>query len=192
MARAKLSDELKLALKQLSNKEKDKLIFRLLPKDQVLVHQLEFKLLEYEETTEERRGEVRSYISNVCNIYPEKYYSPQHLLWSLKDMSGKINYHVRVTKDKIGEIELNLFMLSQGISKNLQRLQGEDKWYIEKLAKYIAIRIRKLHGLIGKVHEDYALEFEDDIEELKKLITELPHIRAIADLNDIDLNLLSS
>ena len=190
MARAKLSDELKLALKQLSGKEKDKLIFRLLPKDQVLVHQLGFKLLEDEETTEERRDEVRSYIIDACSIYPEKYYSPQHLLWALKDMSGKINYHVRVTKDKIGEIELNLLMLTQGISKNLHRLQEEDKWYVEKLAKYIVIRLRKLHGLVGKVHEDYLLEFEDDINQLKQLISELPNILDVADENEIELHLL--
>jgi len=46
MARAKLIPELKAAISELTEKEKDKLIFRLLPKDQKLVHKLEYQLLE--------------------------------------------------------------------------------------------------------------------------------------------------
>lgn len=190
MPRIKLSDELKLALKNLPGKEKDKLLFRLLPKDKKLVHQLEFKLLEHEETTEARRDEVRQYIINSCSNYPEDYHSPMYLTWNLKDNSGKINYHVAVTKDKIGEIELNLLMLIENLGRNIERLQIEDKWQIRKLAEYVTTRIKKLHSLIAKLHEDYLLEFEDQINELREIIDQLPLFFKIANENKIELELL--
>ena len=46
MARIKLSPDFKKAITALSHKEKDKLLFRLLPKEEMLVAQLEFQLLE--------------------------------------------------------------------------------------------------------------------------------------------------
>lgn len=190
MPRVKLSDELKLAIKSLASKEKDKLLFRLLPKDQKLVHQLEFKLLEHEETIEERRNEVRNYILRSCSSYPSDYHSPMYLTWNLKDNSGKINYHVAITKDKIGEIELNLLMLIENLGKNIERLQQEDKWQVRKLAEYVVARTKKLHGLIGKLHEDYLLEFEDQILELKELINQLPLFTKIAAENNIELELI--
>lgn len=190
MARVKLSDDLKAALKVLPSKEKDKLIFRMLPKDQKLIHQLEFKLLENSETTDERRDEVRAYINSNCEKYPEKYYSPTYLIYNLKDCSGRINYHTAITKDKIGEIELNLLMLNEILGRNVNHLSDEDRWDSHKLADYVVARIKKLHKLIGALHEDYLLEFEDDINTLKGIVDKLPFITNAAETSDIELALL--
>jgi len=190
MARVKLSDDLKSALKLLSTKEKDKLIFRLLPKDQKLIHQLEFKLLENSETTDERRDDVRAYINSNCEKYPKKYYSPTYLIYTLKDCSGRINYHTTITKDKVGEIELNLHMLNEVLGRNVKHLAGEDSWDSYKLADYVIARIKKLHKLIGMLHEDFLLEFEDDINTLKAVVNQLPFIKDAAIRNDIELDLL--
>jgi len=190
MPRTKLSDELKEAIKTLPNKEKDKLLFRLLPKDQKLVHQLEFKLLENEETTEERREKIKEVILESCENYPRQYHSPSYLVWNLKDLSGKINYHTTITKDKIGEIELNLLMLNEVLGKNLVRITSEDKWQVRKLAEYVVARIKKINTLLGKIHEDYHLEFETDIDTLKEIINKLPIFIKIAEDNDIDMTLI--
>lgn len=190
MPRAKLSEELKSAIKSLNSKEKDKLLLRLIPKDQKLVHQLEFKLLENEATIEERRSDVKDFIISNNEQYPSKYYSPVYLLWSLKECSGKINYHKTITKDNIGEIELNLLMLIKGLGKNIEHLIAEDKWQVRKLAEYVINRMKKLHGLIGKLHEDYLIEFEDDIHTLKEIINKLPTFSIIASENEIEMKLI--
>lgn len=190
MPRVKLSEEIKIAIKNLDSKEKDKLLFRLLPKDQKLVHQLEFKLLENEGTTEERRDNIKKQILESCESFPSRYHSPNYLLWNLKDNSGKINYHVAITKDKIGEIELNLLMLNENLGKNIDKLKKEDKWQIRKLAEYVITRIKKLHGLIGKLHEDYLLEFEDEISKLKEIIKQLPLFTKIATDIEIEMELI--
>ena len=70
MARAKISPELKAALADLTEKEKDKLINRLLPRDQKLVHKLEYQLLEYSATQEERRDRVRVQIMEAMDRDP--------------------------------------------------------------------------------------------------------------------------
>lgn len=190
MPRIKLSEEFKEAIRRLTPKEKDKLLFKLLPKEQKLVHQLEFKLLENEKTTEARRDKIKTIILDSFENYPKQYHSPSYLVYNLKNLSGKINYHTAITKDKVGEIELNLLMLNEILGKNIDKLITEDKWQIRKLAEHVVARINKLHGLIGKLHEDYLLEFEQDIDTLKSIINKLPLFAKIAEDSDIELELL--
>ena len=54
MARVKLTDDFKKAISMLPGKEKDKLLFRLLAKEEILVEQLTFQLLESNLSVEEQ------------------------------------------------------------------------------------------------------------------------------------------
>lgn len=173
MARAKLSDELKEALREISDKEKDKLIRRLLPRDQKLVHKLEFQLLEHSETTEERREEVRATILERMERYPRHFYSSGYLLLTLRELSGMITYHKDVTGDKFGEIELNYLMISEGLTRNLSHLQSESIFAAMKHNEYVVKRLIKLNGLAKKVHEDYLLDFEPYMKDIAKALNQI-------------------
>ena len=178
MARAKLSEELKKEIKALASKEKDKLLLRLIPKDSKLVDQLEYKLVEEEGTLEFRRDDMREYIESRIKLYPNKYYSSVYLRLEMRDISGKINYHVAITKDKLGDIEFNLMMVNGLLYKNKGRLQSESKFLAEKLNDYVVKRAVKLVKLVNALHEDYRLEFADEMIELAE------HIKSISSLNE--------
>jgi len=176
MPRVKLSEELKKEIKALPAKEKDKLLLRLIPKDSKLVHQLEYKLVEEESTLEFRRDDMRELIDSRVNQYPNKYYSSVYLRLEMRDISGKISYHVAVTKDKLGEIEFNLQMLNGLLSKNKTRLQSESKYLAEKLNDYVVKRASKLVKLVNALHEDYRLEFSDEMSELAEHFKTIPSL----------------
>lgn len=176
MARAKLSEELKKEIKALSSKEKNKLLMRLIPKDSKLVDQLEYKLVEEEGTLEFRRDDMREYIESRVNQYPNKYYSSIYLRLEMRDISGKINYHVAITKDKLGDIEFNLMMVNGLLYKNKGRLQSESKYLAEKLNDYVVKRAVKLVKMVNALHEDYRLEFADEMMELADHIKSIPSL----------------
>lgn len=190
MARAKVSKELKEALSDLSSKEKDKLIFRLLPKDQKLVHKLEYQLLELSETQEVRRNDVRQIIMNAMSQYPNYYYSPGYLVLTLRELSGKITYHKDVTGDKFGEIELNYLMLTEGLERNLKHLKRAGYFASKSLNEYVVKRVIKLLGLTAKLHEDYLLEFEDAMIKMGELLSEIPSMSNTVKEHDLDLKWL--
>lgn len=186
MPRVKLTDDLKKEIKSLPPKEKDKLLLRLIPKDSKLVDQLFYKLVEEEGTLELRRDDMREYISTRINLYPNKYYSSVYLRLEMRDISGKINYHVAITKDKLGEIEFNLQMLNGLLTKNKSRLQSESKYLAEKLNDYVIKRAIKLVKLINAMHEDYRLEFSEEMEDLAGHFDTIPSLLAEAKSQDFD------
>jgi hypothetical protein len=184
----KITEELKAAIKSLPEKEKDKLLIRLIPKNSLLVQQLEYKLLENSETMLSRREDLKDAISKRIEIYPEYYYSPGYLLLELRDLSGMINLHLNITKDKIGEIELNLYMLNEILSRNISKLMTAE-WYSKiKFEEYIVKRAIKLLKLTKTMDHDYYIDFQDDFHELGKLIGKQPTTMKVAINTGLDVN----
>lgn len=190
MARVKISEELKKEIKALPSKEKDRLLMRLIPKDSKLVDQLEYKLVEEEGTLEFRRDDMREYIESRVNQYPNKYYSSVYLRLEMRDISGRINYHVAITKDKLGDIEFNLMMVNGLLYKNKGRLQSESKYLAEKLNDYVIKRAVKLVKLVNALHEDYRLEFADEMMELADHIKSIPSLQEEAKYLHFDVESL--
>ena len=188
MAREKLSDDLKRAIKELSVVEKDKLLLRLIPGNPLLVRQLEFRLLEDSETTDSRRIEISEGIELAAKSYPDQYYSPGYLMMHMRDLSGYITSHVSITKDKVGEIELNLLMLVRFVENNRGRLSQEDFKRVYKLNEYVVKRVLKLFKLLEKVDGDYYIEFEDNMRKIGQLIREQDNMMRVAIQNGLDVN----
>ncbi len=162
----KISPELKVAIQSLPIKDKDRLLMRLIPKAKHLVEQLEFKLLEHGETTEERRGEVDLEVTRLLDHYSGNSFHSKYVTKILREISGKINHHVTITRDKYGEVELNLKMLTRCLefvnlqSGNLGRMVDE------KFYQYFIKRLIKIMKILGGLHEDYHIDFSEQIEEL--------------------------
>ena len=170
MPRVSLSNELKAAIRALPDKEKDKLLFRLLPSKADLVAQLEYELLEHKMTLEERRESTRDIIIESLETSMDTFYSPGYLLLDIRGYSGIINKHVKITKDKIGEIELNLLLLNETLSRSQSLITHFSNIQRKTFNEYIIKRAEKIVKLISKLHEDYRLEFQDDLNELHDLI----------------------
>lgn len=188
MARVKLTKEFKEAVSYLSGSEKDKLLNRLLAKEPLLVEQLTFKLLEDSSSVEIRRTVLEKMVKERLNDYG--FYTAGYLLKDIKDLSSKITFHVRAVKDQFGEISLNILMLTEALSNYNVHLNDSTPQKTKSFNKYVLLRCLKLMELIEKLHEDYRLEFEDELSTLGSLIVGNEHLMHAAIFIGFDINWL--
>ena len=181
--------ELKKALQLLPDAEKDKLILRLLKHDLHLANQLRFALVETD-SVQDKREELKKRIIKRIEQATERYYSVGYLLMDVRDISGEINEHVSITKDKLGEISLNCLMLRQLLEQNNERIGAETYGKAYTLCIYIVARIFKILMLIQKQHEDLHIEFKEEIETIGKLIGKNHLLMKTAIHNGLDVNWL--
>ena len=181
--------EFKKALQLLPDSEKDKLILRLLKRDLNLASKLRFELVDTE-SVQDKREQLKNNIIRRIQLATDRYYSVGYLLMDIRDISGEINQHVAITKDKFGEISLNCLMLKQMLELNNERIGTEKYGKAYTLCIYIIARIFKILMLIQKQHEDLHLEFNDDIATLGKLIGNNHHLMKTANLNGLNVNWL--
>jgi hypothetical protein len=183
--RTPLSPELKAAIADLPDKEKNRLLYRLIPKDDLLVDQLTYKLLEEGETQEERREDLQREIRDHLNQV--RFHSPGYLLLDLRSISGSITRHVRTTKDKYGEIALNFFMLNHALDLMGKRITSASPHQSRTFDIYLVKRAAKLLTLLDKIHLDYQLDFEEQIRMLGQHLRRQPNaLRRSSELS-IDL-----
>ncbi|MFN3589019.1 MAG: hypothetical protein ACK4UP_06520 [Spirosomataceae bacterium] len=157
----KIAKELQKAILELPEKEKDKLLLRLIAKNDLLVEQLTFQLLEDESDIERRRRIVKDLIINtIVKSYGS---SLGWLIIDIRTCSGAITRHVKVTKDKYGEIELTLFLLERVLVENGEVFQT----YSRKLDKLMPYFLKKVESIVKKIKgfpEDYHLDFAPSLE----------------------------
>lgn len=191
MARIRLTPELKKAISKLSSKEKDKLLFRLIPKDEILVAQLEYRLLEEAATVEERREGLRRQIEKSLQRAANNYYSPGYLLLDIRAISGRINRHVKITKDRYGEIDLNLYMINRTLELLGSQLRFASPWHSRTINEYIAKRVMKLITLLEKIPEDYHADFRANFRQLADALSQQGNFLRVAKGLQLDVNALS-
>lgn len=181
--------EFKEAIQNLPSAEKDKLIFRLLKHDLDLANRLHVELVNTE-TVEERRSSMQKEVTKAVTRMSDRFYSLGYLLMEVRDLSGEISEHVRVTKDKFGEASLNIQMLIEVLEINKTRFEKAKPNDVYKTNTYIIARVFKILLLIKALHEDYLMEFKDDLKELGIKISQNPSLFKTAIQNGLDINWL--
>ncbi|GAB2528995.1 hypothetical protein [Spirosoma aerophilum] len=157
-----LDPELKKAIVRMPGTEKDKLLLRLITKDAVLTERLQFELVEEGRTIDERRHTIRAFIDRTANLHAD---TPGWLMMDMRTVSGHISRHLKVTKDKYGEVELMLYMLNTFYDNNAHLLQKYNS-RTDKAAEYIAKRTEQVLKKAVKLDPDYYVEFMDEINKL--------------------------
>lgn len=182
--------EFKEALSRLPDKEKDKLILRFLKKDLKLAQRLYFELVSTY-SVEELREKMKEKVHLETQQFANTYYSPGYLMMDLRYLSGDINAHVSTTKDKIGEIELQLYMVSEILTHAKVQLEQARLGQSQKLYVYLIAKVFKMLLLLNKLHEDIRYDFKEQVEELGKLIGENDAMMRGCIYNGLDINWLT-
>jgi len=187
----KYSKEFKEAISNLPSKEKDKLILRLLRKDLALANRLAFELLS-SETADEKRDKLATQLIYLVNRSAENgHYSIGYLNWDVRELSGLINDHVSVTKDKFGEAYLNLIMIIEVLSVNKSFiLSSRPPAKRRKFCVAVIARAFKILLIINKLDTDYLIEFEKPLKEFGGLIADNKFLIDEAIKNGLDINWL--
>lgn len=181
--------EFKKALQELPEKEKDKLIFRLLRRDMDLAEKLHFELVDTD-SIEDKRRNMETVISKDIKRFSENYHSLDYIALEMRRISGKISHHVKITKDKFGEISLNLQMLNEVIEQNSFSLSHSKPQKSAKFYNYVIVRAFKILLLINLLHEDFLLDFKDDLKKLGANISSNKMLLKTANFNSLEINWL--
>ena len=181
--------EFKKALQELPEKEKDKLIYRLLRRDMDLAEKLHFELVDTD-SIEDKRRNMETIISNDIKRFSENFHSLDYIAIEMRRISGKISHHVKITKDKFGEISLNLQMLNEVIEQNAFSLTHSKPQKSIKFYNYVIVRGFKILLLINLLHEDFLLDFKDDLKKLGANISSNKMLLKTANFNSLEINWL--
>ena len=182
------SKEFKQALSEFSSKEKDKLIFRLLKKDKLLSKKLYFELIE-EETTDDKRNTMESYLKERITDLSKHIGNPKFFLVLVRKLSGEITEHVKVTTDKFGDVFLNLFLVNTILEHN-DKLSRQRFDAVYKLYIYLINKIIKALIQIQKLDEDYWLEFDEILTDIDFQLHENLYLEKLCINNGLDFNWL--
>jgi len=167
----KLNQDLKTAILELPEKEKEKLLVRLIRKDKTLINQLHFQLLEDEIDLEERREKTRKHIDTAIKrirlVIDNRSYHSRQLLIDLKSISGYVNEHFLITKDKPGELEFRLHILLE-IFNYADDFFKYSQYDNEKLLKYVTGRIKNVYTTYNKLHEDLQYDYQEKMNAILK------------------------
>lgn len=181
--------EFKEAISRLPNKEKDKLLFRLLKKDIPLVNKLHFELVDTT-TVDERREDMVKYVTDRVSFISETFYSIGYLNMDIRYLSGDITEHVKITKDKYGEVSLNLLLLKEVLRRNLKRIEKHTPGKSRKITTALLARIFKVLICITKLDEDFFIDFEEDLQTIGSYISQSDRFMQMAIHHGLDVNWL--
>jgi hypothetical protein len=162
----KIPKELERTILALTTKEKDKMLLKLIAKNELLIQQLDFQLLCDESDLKEKRQEVKESIVRSSKGYHD---TPGWLMMDMRDLNGRITHHVKVTKDKYGEVELTLLLLVSFFDNQKKHFEKYNS-KSDTLANYVAKRTEFLMKKLPKLDPDYYIEFEDDVQRLLTMV----------------------
>ncbi|WP_367914410.1 hypothetical protein [Leadbetterella sp. DM7] len=173
MAKKKITSELEEAILNLPLKEKNKLLIRLIGKDPVLTEQLRYKLLENTESDLVfRRAEIKERLTKIFGDHSIYYF--KDLLYYVRDGVSYINRHFKITRDKKGELELLIHLYQQAMNtRHTLKNNWRDQGFKVKFTEYSQAKLAKMNTLLNDLHEDFRVEYEEDITTLSTFITDL-------------------
>lgn len=164
-----IDKDLKREILRLPQGEKDKLLLRLVARDRALVDRFQFTLIEHETTLDERRLEVKE---NIASTALGHYNHPDGwLLKAMRSLSTAITYHVKITKDKYGEVELSLYLLNAFFDAQPSLFQHLNR-HNERTCAYVAKRAEAVVKKLQKLDPDYLIEFEAEMNRMLRFIHE--------------------
>ena len=163
---AKLEKDLQAAILSMPQKEKDKLLLKLIAKDDILTQQLQFMLVEGNASVDFRRDEVRAIIDK---LYRTDAYSSGYLMMDMRYVNAEITRHIKVTKDKYGEVELTIKLLKDCFEKQLKWIQKYSS-KSDTLSNYVAKRTDFVLKKLVKMHPDIQFDFHADMNTLLEYV----------------------
>lgn len=170
--------ELKEAVLHLSPKEKDKLLIRLISKDKMLMKQLHFQLLEDQDDLEQRIDSLREKLNEM--VLPNRSGIKNTALFSnykalttlLRQQSGMITEHEKVTKDKFSEVEFRLLIIENAFKTYPMLFQKSHILVSEKLHKYVIARLKSTQAKYDKLHEDLQFDLHNTYDYVTEFAAE--------------------
>ncbi len=154
--------ELKREILALPQKEKDKLLLRLVAKDKVLTEHLHFLLLEDESNLRDRVLIIKEEIENA----DKNLKTAKDVLVILRKLIKLINHFLRVTKANFEEVELRIFLLNHITTEFKSRIFSSFKNYEQLFGVFFVKSVLSTLKKFEKLHEDLQFDLKEDLNKL--------------------------
>ena len=160
----KLSEhkELKSEILALPQKEKDKLLLRLIARDKVLTEHLHFSLLETEEHLSDRVALIKEEITSSDHNFT----AAKDVLVDLRKLIKLINHFLKVTKSNFEDVELRIFLLNHTTIEFKKRTYSSFKNYEQLFAVFFVKSVSATIKKFEKLHEDLQFDLREDLNKL--------------------------
>ncbi len=152
-------------LRMLTEVQKDKLLLKLFRKDPLLVEKLAYEFFEDKSDLNKRVNDIKQSIDKYVTKNQVPWDTPGDLMMQMRSLNAMITEHVKITKDKHGEIELTILLLNTAFERFWTML-NEKKPRAQTFSKYVVTRTAKLIQLLLKMHPDNDLDFKADLNRL--------------------------
>ena len=152
--------------------KKDSLLLRLVARDALLVRKLQHQLLEDEADMEAQRDELAQQMRDrfMSDGFAQWSYTPGLVMMELRNFSGDITRHLKVTGDKYGEVQLLLLLVNLPFRHQRSILERKIR-RSEKFAVYVCKKAQSLLKKLNSLNEDYYLEFEKEVNEMLQYLS---------------------
>ena len=159
-----IGKDLEEAIIALPPKEKNKILIRLINKDNVLVEQLHFKLIEHPEIDLKLRQDAVA--DEIDKLKRYKAIKSKELLTLQRSYFAQISHHKRITSDKVGEVRLVVKLILKFVSYYPFVFNKADLKYNVKLNEFNFKKVILMMKNLKSIHEDYQIEFVEDINTI--------------------------
>jgi hypothetical protein len=157
----KLDPELKEAICQMPEKEKDKLLLRLIAKDELLAAKLRHELLENDQS-EAKKQELTASISQLA---AQTGWTPGLIMMDMRQAAGAITRYEKITRDKQGGIDLWLHTLDAFFSHQAEALRRRER-DAGTFSEYVIGKVHTLLDRIEKLHPDLWLDHQEPVNRV--------------------------
>lgn len=158
---------LKEEIKSLPEKEKDKLLLRLIAKDKILTEHLHFKLLEDEGDLAERHQKLHTVIDeSMDDLKSARKLTSKEAMLKMRKLNGSISHHFKVTKDVLTEVELRIYLLNEMPITFTEGIFSPMHKFNEKLNVYFVKSAISVLNKYLKLHEDIQFDLRDSFNKV--------------------------
>lgn len=162
-------NDLKAEIKALPEKEKDKLLLRLIAKDKLLTEHLHFKLLEGPPELAERQQHLEERINEgeeTLLAYGKRLNSKE-TLQMMRKLNTSITHHYKVTRDTNSEMELRVHLFKMiPLDFPSEVISLVPYKFNEKLMLYFAKSVFSAYNKYLKMHEDIRFDLKEHFDEV--------------------------
>jgi len=152
-----------MEIRSLPEKEKDKLLLRLIAKDKVLTEHLHFKLLEDEMDLADRYRKLLEEIDErIAEMMGMRKLTSKEAMLKMRKLNGSISHHFKVTKDVTTEMELRIHLLKHMPIDFKDGVFSPMYKFNEKLNIYFVKSCVSVWNKFKKLHEDIQFDLRGD------------------------------
>lgn len=161
-----ISKELEKEILNLPQKDKDRHLLRLISRNKLLLEQMKYDLMEDEADLYLRKEALKEHILEVM---AKPFPGTAFFLKAFRKLSTEITWHRRVTKDKYGEVDMQILCMEKTFEKQIRHIRVMSRKG-DVLRTYLVKKAISVLNMIDKLHEDYRIDFASRMNQILKLL----------------------